>query len=150
MLYSSQKKKLALLFSIFFFINTKLHWKWNRNLQYFFYCGWSMLMHQCVKSVQRRVFLARIFPYSVQIRKIRTRKTPYLDIFHAVHAIISWWRSLPQFQSLNYTDEVLNKKKQTKKTKKQTNKQTNKKTDQYFSQCWITAQIKQRNMYIEI
>ena len=39
----------------------------------------------CVKSVQIRSFFWSVFPYiQCEYRKIRTRKTPYLDTFHAV------------------------------------------------------------------
>ena len=44
------------------------------------------------------IFLVRIFPYSLQIREIRTRKTPYLDTFHAVLVSILSHENLPLYR----------------------------------------------------
>ena len=81
----------------------KCKWHWTR---FFFFisdmlselrvthaqCGWfdiydSLLVRNtpCMKSVQIRSFLCSVFScIRTEYRKIRNRKTPYLDTFHAV------------------------------------------------------------------
>ena len=57
-------------------------------------------VNHCVKSVQRRSFVWSVFSrirtkYGVSLRiqseyrNTRTRKTPYLDTFHAVNGIVN-------------------------------------------------------------
>ena len=44
----------------------------------------SRFLEHCVKSIQRRSFFRSAFScIRTEYRKIRTRKTPYLDTFHA-------------------------------------------------------------------
>ena len=41
------------------------------------------------KCLNTAFFLVHIFPYSVQMRKIQTRKTPYLGTFYTACELVS-------------------------------------------------------------
>ena len=69
----------------------------------------SGVIRHCVKSVQIRSFFWSVFScVQTEYRKIRTRKTPYLDTFHAVHIPSNKrpWR-LSNLESVNYQSAPL-------------------------------------------
>ena len=106
----------------FIIIQFKHFWG-NLNIELILAPGCEFLSAKCiqhsVKNVQIRIFfLDRIFPHSDWIRrfteyihiqskcgKIRTRKTPYLDTFHAV----SLWITLA-VPPLNWIDQSLKRR----------------------------------------